>query len=118
MRANMDPLTPTTSTLSPAIAHIAETASSLAASLKEREEKRKHFAGGAEKEAQRQTVKWVLDTPRRLREEISRGEKEAAERDWEEVRALLDKWKGVGGAEDVRLACEKAFAERDTEVAS
>ena len=121
MRTNMDPLTPTTSTLTPAISHIAETASTIAASLQQRNglpqstERAKHVPEEAEKEAQRQTVRWVLDAPRRLKQEVDCGQKEVAERDWEEVKGLLDKWKGVGGVEDVRMACVKVFPEGNLE---
>ncbi|MCJ1399343.1 hypothetical protein MMC11_002545 [Xylographa trunciseda] len=121
MRVNMDPLTPTTSTLSPAIAHIADTAASLASALQERVRVPRIVENGGvaedeeraeEKRRQRQTVRWVLDAPRRLRERVSRGEGEAVESDWSEVKALLDKWKGVEGAEEVRRECEKVLAGR------
>ena len=118
----MDPLTPTTSTLTPAMSHIAETASAIAASLHQRNglpqsaESARNDPEEAEKEAQRQTVRWVLDAPRRLREEVRCGQKEVAERDWDEVKGLLDKWKDVGGVEDVRIACEKVFKEGSVEV--
>ncbi|MCJ1382196.1 hypothetical protein MMC17_005308 [Xylographa soralifera] len=118
MRVNMDPLTPTTSTLSPAIAHIADTAASLASALQERVKVPRIVENGAvagdeeraeEKRRQRQTVRWVLDAPRRLRGCVGRGQLAAAESDWREVEALLDKWKGVGGAEEVRRECEKVL---------
>jgi len=110
MRMNMDPLTPTTSTLAPAISHIAETATTLSNELAanvppakdpEVEKKRK----------QRETVKWVLDAPRRLGELVEKGKEEAAKKEWDVVRGLLDKWKGVSGTEEVRKACEQVFAE-------
>ncbi|MCJ1388973.1 hypothetical protein MMC18_001825 [Xylographa bjoerkii] len=118
MRVNMDPLTPTTSTLSPAIAHIANTAASLASALQERVKVPRIVENGGaaeyeeqaeEKRRKRQTVRWVLDAPRRLRECVDRGQPEVAESDWSEVKALLDKWKGVGGAEEVRRECEKVL---------
>ena len=115
---NMDPLTPTTSTLSPAIAHIADTAASLASALQERVKVPRIVENGGVAESeervedmrrQRQTVRWVLDTPRRLREGVDRGQPAEAEGDWREVKALLDKWKGVEGAEEVRRECEKVL---------
>ncbi|MCJ1285070.1 hypothetical protein MMC26_004408 [Xylographa opegraphella] len=118
MRVNMDPLTPTTSTLSPAIAHISDTAASLASALQERVQVPRIVENGGlaadeeraeDKWRQRQTVRWVLDAPRRLRDCVDRGQREAAESDWSEVKALLDKWKGVGGAEEVRGECEKSL---------
>ncbi|MCJ1293766.1 hypothetical protein MMC34_005321 [Xylographa carneopallida] len=119
MRVNMDPLTPTTSTLSPAIAHIADTAASLASALQERVVTVPRIVanGGVaaeedEKRRQRQTVRWVLEAPRRLRELVDRGQGEAAERDWREVEALLNRWKGVGGAEEVRRECGRSLGGR------
>jgi len=108
MRTNMDPLTPTTSTLSPAISHIAETAVTLSNELAnhvpppkdpEIEVKRK----------QRQTVRWVLDAPGRLQQLIDEGKHDEANREWDVVGGLLDKWKGVPGVSDVWKACEGAM---------
>ena len=115
MRMNMDPLTPTTSTLSPAISHIAETAASLARSLQERraalQDKGRSASSSADaKEKQRQLVRWVLGAPRRLKGLIEKGKWEEAEEQWKEVTQLLDKWKGVGGVDEVRRQCEQALA--------
>ena len=122
MRLNMDPLTPRTSTLSPAIAHIAETASSLASALQQRQKavaagtNERAGAGGGrgskaeEQQKQRQTVKWVLDAPRRLHEQVESGERDAAEKEWEEVKKLLERWRGTQGVEVVRGACENVMA--------
>ena len=117
MRSNMDPLTPTTSTLTPAIAHIADTAAVIAKSLRHTTTSsdkpgalKSGLKEGAEgKRRQRATVRWVLDSPRRLRENIGKGERDAATKDWEEIRGLLDKWKGIEGVEQVRQQCEKAL---------
>ncbi|KKY14784.1 hypothetical protein UCDDS831_g07960 [Diplodia seriata] len=68
MRTNMDPLTPATSTLSPAISHIAETATALSASIAEHALPKSRSSSPAsvdgngkkkvdEKEKQRQTVR-------------------------------------------------------------
>ncbi|KAI4099343.1 MAG: hypothetical protein LQ339_006018 [Xanthoria mediterranea] len=110
MRTNMDPLTPTTSTLTPAIAHIAETAASLAASLQDRNA-RDYGAGGPDdeamrkKERQRQTVRWVLGAPDRLKRLVEGDRIEEATKDWEEVQKLLQKWNGVQGVDEVRQQC-------------
>lgn len=48
------------------------------------------------------TVRWVLDTPRRLREAVAAGKQEEAEADWEEVNELLDKWEDVKGVKDIK----------------
>ena len=112
----MDPLTPTTSTLPPAIAHIAETAASLAESIQKqsnREKIREPKIGNAgrqvEKKIQRATVRWVLGTPKRLQESIESGERDEAVKDWEEMRVLLDKWEGISGVDQVREECLKAL---------
>ena len=118
MRSNMDPLTPTTSTLSPAVAHIAETAGGLAVGAKDGrdgggeeisseglEERKK---GEEEKRRrQRDTIRWVLGTPRRLGGLLDDGRRGEAETDWEEVKGLLERWKGVGGVEEIRDECER-----------
>lgn len=113
----MDPLTPTTSTLTPAIAHIAETAAAIAESLRHTttpSDKSGALKGGLkegveEKRRQRATVRWVLDSPSRLRENVEKGERDAAVKDWDEIRGLLDKWEGVEGVSQVRQACEKVL---------
>ncbi|KAI9658110.1 MAG: hypothetical protein M1829_006835 [Trizodia sp. TS-e1964] len=111
MRMNMDPLGPQTSTLSPAIAHIAETSASLAATfqrlappmsedaaVRQAEEKR---------EQQRRLVKWVLQAPKRLQVWIAEGKRDEALEEWKKVALLLDKWEGVGGVREVRVEGEK-----------
>ncbi|KAK8217986.1 Vps51/Vps67-domain-containing protein [Phyllosticta capitalensis] len=116
MRTNMDPLTPHTSTLGPAIAHIAETATALSASIIEHAVPPHRIKSPSppgrmdEKERQRQTVRWVLDTPRRLRSKTANGEKVAAAQEYDEVKVLLDKWKGVKGVDELRKECEEALA--------
>ena len=116
MRMNMDPLTPTTSTLSPTIAHIAETATTLAASLQVRtrvsnaqDNHEPSRSSGEGQRAQRETVKWVLDTPRRLRGILARGERDKAVRDWTIVEDLLKRWTGVEGVDQVRQECLKVL---------
>ncbi|KAL9020723.1 MAG: hypothetical protein Q9185_002039 [Variospora sp. 1 TL-2023] len=110
MRTNMDPLIPTTSTLAPAISHIAETAASLAESLQEKSSQ----GQGAEeredevkltKQRQRDTVRWVLAAPRRLRALVEGGRRSEAVEDWQVVRRLVEKWKGVDGAEEIKEQC-------------
>lgn len=124
MRGNMDPLAPTTHTLGPAISHIAETATSLSSSI-QTQKARPEGPGtsvrveqdDAEKEAeiqkqrQRDTVKWVLDTPRRLRELIHREQDEEAEQEWEEVSKILAQWRDVAGVTELREECESIMKE-------
>jgi hypothetical protein len=108
MRTNMDPLTPATSTLAPAISHIAETTSALSTGLVAHVPPPKE-PGTTQKEKERQTVRWVLAAPARLRKLVSEGNRAGAEQDWEIVRRLLDRWKDISGSEDVRTACEQAL---------
>ena len=108
----MDPLTPTTSTLSPAISHIAETAKSLAGSLQGRSAKPSadNDAGDPslqKRRKQQETVRWILATPSRLQAMIGDGEIEEAKSDWAEVEDLLQQWDGVGGVSDLRITCMK-----------
>jgi hypothetical protein len=126
MRGNMDPLAPTTHTLGPAISHIAETATSLSSSMQgaqakpeglgisvriEQDSTEKQEA--SQKQKQRDTVRWVLDTPRRLRQLIDQEQDEEAEQDWEDVSKILDKWKDVTGVKELREECENIMREED-----
>ena len=107
----MDPLTPTTSTLTPAISHIAETAGLLSESFKRLAPPARTEAKVAEnnKEKQRKAVRWVLDAPERLRKMRQEGHIESARKDWEEVKKLLEKWQSVKGAAEVRKECEEVM---------
>ncbi|KAF2257994.1 hypothetical protein CC78DRAFT_419296, partial [Lojkania enalia] len=118
MRTNMDPLAPTTHTLSPAISHIAEMAASLSSSMQELPERPKGLgihvkvegekhAGAAKRMKEKETVKWVLDTPRRLGQMVDQEQAEDAEREWKEVSRILEKWKGVPGVKELREECEE-----------
>ncbi|GAB7352171.1 hypothetical protein MBLNU459_g2652t1 [Dothideomycetes sp. NU459] len=108
MRTNMDPLTPATSTLTPAISHIAETASTLSTALQKLAPPKKSEAD-ENKDKQRQTVRWVLDSPARLRRMLDNGQQDAARSDWTEVSELLGKWQGVAGADEVMKECREVM---------
>lgn len=120
MRTNMGPLTPTTSTLSPAISHIAETAASLSsslpmqASLDAQGEWQDVEDQGAmmTKQSQQETVRWVLAAPRRLRTLIGERRQKEAAGDWLEVRRLLGKWAEVDGVEGIRNECMEIMGEQ------
>ncbi|PGH23826.1 hypothetical protein AJ80_02074 [Polytolypa hystricis UAMH7299] len=104
-----------TKTLGPAVGFVAETAGSL---IREQEQQRfsranKAVEKGKESDPETQTVKWVLDAPRRLRRLIDEGANEEADRDWKEVDALLQKWAGVKGVEDLRVGCEEIMMEEE-----
>ena len=117
MRANMDPLTPTTGTLGMAVGYIAETAAGLATKIgnaglsngvtEETEAERERTQ---RKRKERETVRWVLGTPRRLEKTLGEGKKDEAARDWDEVKGILEKWKGVKGVDELKDGCEKIMA--------
>ena len=116
----MDPLTPTTSTLSPAISHIAETARSLAGSLQDRSVKPSanyHTEDplAVKKVKQQETVQWVLGTPQRLQSLYEAGDVEEARNDWKEIEGLLQQWSGVAGVTDLRNACLKILRKHSTD---
>ncbi|KAF2838563.1 hypothetical protein M501DRAFT_934410 [Patellaria atrata CBS 101060] len=117
MRSNMDPLTPTTNTLSPAISHIAETAAALSSSLIDRTPAPPKITADdispPTQQRQKQTVKWVLAAPTRLRSLVASGDIDSAEEDWAEVKNLLNKWDGVQGVDEVRKRCEAALKGED-----
>ncbi|KAI9839743.1 MAG: hypothetical protein M1837_002031 [Sclerophora amabilis] len=120
MRSNMGPLFPTTSTLSPAISHIAETATALSASLQASStvSKRPTSASGndvltdstknaSSKRSQRETVRRLLKTPVRMQALIADGKEGEARKEWENAEMILDKWEKandgkVGGIEELR----------------
>jgi hypothetical protein len=120
----MDPLAPTTHTLGPAISHIAEIATSLSSSMQgpppkleglgisvRVEEDTTEKEAAVLKQKKRDTVKWVLDTPRRLRELIDEEQDDEADRQWEEVSKILDQWKDVAGVRELREECESIMKE-------
>ena len=126
MRGNMDPLAPTTHTLGPAISHIAETAASLSSSMQtipskptglgidirvEQDDPEDEQLKKRRKETE--TVRWVLDTPRRLREMIDQELDEDAEKDWEEVSKILNRWGNVAGVKELREECEAIMEEEE-----
>lgn len=115
MRERMDPLTPTTSTLTPAIGHIAEVAAGLSSELK-----KSHAASGADTELlkkqrdEKATVRWVLDAPGRLRMLMENNQREEAEKQWTDVSKLLAKWNGVRGVDEIRKACSATMESPNT----
>jgi vacuolar protein sorting-associated protein 51 len=114
MRMNMDPLAPTTSTLAPAIAHIAGTAEGLATTLKRvhgpeikipTSDNFKSIKSKNKKEVE--TVRWAITAPQRYQVMIDKDDRLSAEEDWQEVEPLLQKWgrKGIDGVEEIRKNC-------------
>ncbi|KAI9820885.1 MAG: hypothetical protein M1832_003518 [Thelocarpon impressellum] len=112
MRTNMDPLAPTTSTLAPAISHIAESAASLASPPPRSPHPR---TAPARPRQERDTARWVVDAPARLRRMAREGRVEEARREWGVVLGLLERWGsqegGVEGVERVREEGERVLRE-------
>lgn len=54
---------------------------------------------------QRDTVRWVVATPRRLRALLDAGQVDEAKADWSQVQELLRKWPGVKGVEQIEEEC-------------
>lgn len=100
MRENVDPMAPVTTTLEPAVGHIVDVAVGIS-------ESRKGGGKGGRKEGDRDVVRWVLGAPERLRGLKEEGKSAEMEKQWEEVRTLLEKWEGVKGVEEVRRKCEE-----------
>ncbi|KAL8797525.1 MAG: hypothetical protein Q9195_000341 [Heterodermia aff. obscurata] len=110
MRDNMDPLTPTTSTLAPAISHIAETARALAGSLQDRSVRSSATSTAEDpvvmrKKQQQETVRWALSTPQRLQTLLEAGNLADAINDWKEVAVLLQQWEDVAGVSELKNRC-------------
>src|SRR5688572_7910777 len=110
MRTNMTPLSSTTSGLEPAIAHIANVSASLASSLPTTgSNDSTTTASTEEREAKlkkQKTVKWVLAAPERIQSLLDAGKTEEAEQDRKEVLALLEKWNGVKGVDELKAKVE------------
>lgn len=67
------------------------------------------------KRRQKQTVKWVLDTPRRLQILVDQERQEEAEKEWEQVSSILEQWEGVTGVDELREECEAIMHDEDSE---
>jgi hypothetical protein len=103
-------------TLAPAVSFVAETATALmreqeAASEAVHARGRKDDTASKTGKVDKETVRWALDTPRRLRDYLSEGKRSEAEQDWAEIKALLAKWDGVKGVNELRATCEDIMAE-------
>jgi hypothetical protein len=102
-----------TKTLGPAISFVAETAGGL---IKEGEEHRRRIKqersqrpAPTHNKNEKETVQWVLASPQRLEKYLSEDNREAALKDWDEVKKLLDAWGEVKGVAEIREACEQVM---------
>lgn len=112
MRTNMDPLTPMTTTLKPAVAHIAQTASNLGNSLRVKgvPGKASQDSSKTKDHAKLDTVRWVLACPARLKTLVQAGHIAEAEADWAETQNILDRWKDTEGVEQIRQQARAIMA--------
>jgi hypothetical protein len=111
MRSNMDPLAPSTSTLAPAISHIAETAAGLADELNNANANAgplERNGEDAKRTRQAAIVQWALDAPSRLKTLVDQGKIEEAEEEKQKVEMLLHQWSGVSGVEELQRQCAEA----------
>jgi hypothetical protein len=46
---------------------------------------------------------------------IDRDQDDDAEKEWQEVSRILDKWKGVAGVQELREQCEAIMQDEDDE---
>ena len=105
MRTNMGPLTPMTGGLMPTIDGIAKMATGLARQPVPAGKDASSKESARTTRNQRDTVRWVLATPSRLRALVDNGEDQAAKEDWEEIRSILERWRGTKGVDEVRQKC-------------
>ena len=103
MREKMDPLAQT-SGLMGEIGGIAQRAGELVEVLE-----RGQARSGVRRQRDRETVRWVLAAPERLRRLAREGDRGRAEMEWREVEGLLGRWHAVKGSEVVRRACLEAL---------
>jgi hypothetical protein len=71
------------------------------------------IVGSEKQQQQKDTVRWVLDTPRRLRDLIDQEREEEADQEWEQVSQILAKWEDVPGVAELREECEDIMKEEE-----
>lgn len=111
MRANMEPLAPTTSTLGPAIAHIAQVSASLAETIPPSPMAPTSAEFNASSKKKKEVVAWALSSPEWIEELVKDGKREEAERVWGVLEGLLGKWEGVKGVSELRGRAKGALGE-------
>jgi vacuolar protein sorting-associated protein 51 len=105
----MDPLSPATSTLSPAISHIAETASTFADEMA-KDATAQNSASIAVKRRNQNVVQWALEGPERLQALIDQGNPGEAHDQWVILQDVLNRWGSVKGSAELRAACVKVVS--------
>jgi len=108
----MEPLTPTTSTLEPAVSHIEGVSRGLVEGMRAASP-RPSTAKGDMKGVE--TVKWSLAAPERIRALVEDGRRDEAEKVLERLKELCDKWEGMVGVDSLRKKGEEALGKVDQE---
>lgn len=90
----MDPLTPATTTLLPAISHIASVSASLVETVHVHEKPSSTAASQAAAK-RKATLQYVLATPERLQKLLDGGKRDEAASEWALVKKSVGQWKGV-----------------------
>lgn len=107
-------MTPTTSTLAPAVAHIVDTTAALSKNVPRIPKGPAQVKQGSNTtDTKKETVRWVLAAPDRLESLITEGRREEAEKDWKEVKSILEAWSKVPGAAEIQERCEIVMAEEE-----
>ncbi|KAK6497714.1 hypothetical protein TWF481_012117 [Arthrobotrys musiformis] len=98
MRSNMEPLSPATTTLLPAISHIASVSSSLVENVHAHDPSTTPEAMRKERLRKKQeAVRYIMETPERMEKLVKAGKREEAVKEWEVVKGYVGRWKGVEG---------------------
>ncbi len=63
----------------------------------------------------RETVTWVLKGQERLRKMVENGKVDEAQAEWKTISGLLEKWEGVEGVRETKMACEEALHDESGE---
>jgi vacuolar protein sorting-associated protein 51 len=93
--------------LRPAVEGIEKLASELGAAEERKVDGAPKHAERRREKEKRELVRWVVEAPVRFEKLIQEGRGKDIRAEWEVVNGLLEKWKGVGGVDGVRKACEK-----------
>ncbi|KAF3939275.1 hypothetical protein ABW19_dt0207584 [Dactylella cylindrospora] len=96
MRSNMEPLNPATTTLSPAISHIASVSATLVQNVHAHDPNA--TAEAASKLALRrkqEAVQQILRTPDRMQDLLRQGKRDEASKEWETAKRHVARWKNL-----------------------
>jgi len=107
----MEPMTPTTSTLEPAVSHIEGVSRELVQGMRAASPRPQKEWEKANRSVE--TVKWALEAPEMIRVLTEEGKGEGALIIWERLKRLCDKWKDTKGVEELKKKGEEALKTRE-----